>query len=227
MAIPVTPGGFQLPMTPQQQFKIQNRLGNAGNGGRPNPPTIVPQHPGSFPRVNLHPQFHLGAYNNAERPNAEVNRFNRYWTQQYNTNNPIGVTKAGTSEFGGVPGNAGNGDNDHSSWGAGYKQLPWIKPLAPQLGVLAGISDSFPYNPNSTSLDGQLNRVWQFGDNVNMGEPTEVVPGMPELTDIIDEETGEKRGVVMEDPEEGYGTMMQRMITDPASGFLDRDRFPR
>ena len=173
--IAVKPGGFQLPIKPERQPTLQTRNGNSGNGGRPNPPTIVPQQPGSFPRVNLNPVFQIGDYNNAEE-SCHFPRFNEYWKQQYNTNNPIKATPGPKSKFGGLHGNAGEGNNG-VGWGAGFGLRPWTPYDLKTLGVDSGISQSFPYNPNSTTLEGQLNRVWQFNQNINDGEPVTILGG--------------------------------------------------
>ena len=176
MSYPVKPGGFRIPLKGERQLKFQKRMGNAGNGGRPNPPTIVPQQPGSFPRVNLHPQFRIGAYNNAEESFRSTTQMNEYWKQYKNTNNPIGAADAGISDFGGPLGNAGNGDNQYA-YGAGYKSRPWTPYKLQSLGVDSGISQSFPYNTNATNLEGGVNRVWQYGSNLNEGEDLEVLAG--------------------------------------------------
>ena len=175
--ISVRPGGFQLPMRREQPIKIQSHNGNAGNGGRPNIPTLIPQQPGSFPRVNLTPQFQIGAYNNAQE-SFHFPRFNQYWKNQFNTNNPINP-KGWSYTHGLKVGGSGGGNNGSSPYraGAGYTTKGWDNYDMSQLGVDSGISQSFPYNRNSTSLEGGVRRVWPDGSNLNTGEESQVLPG--------------------------------------------------
>ena len=177
--IAVKPGGFQMPLTNEQTSKILTRVGNAGSGGRPNPPTIVPQQPGSFPRVNLNPVFQIGAYNNAEE-SYHYPRFTEYWKQQHNTNNPVRAAAMGKGVQGGIPGNSGDGGNE-TKLGTGYGVRPWAPYDLGQLGVDSGISQSFPYNKNSTNLEGEVFRTWQFSDNMNFGEPNVILAGKPSV----------------------------------------------
>lgn len=179
--IPVRSGGFTIPVRREPQIKIQSRNGNAGNGGRPNTPTILPQYPGSFPRVNLNPKFRIGAYNNAEE-SFHFPRFNHYWKNQFNTNNPINP-KGWSYTNGPKIGGSGNGNNGSLTYqsGAGYKTSGWGKYSLGQLGVLSGISQSYPYNKNSTTVEGSLNRVWTNGDNLNIGDQTQVLPGVIQI----------------------------------------------
>lgn len=160
------------------------KTGNAGNGDRPNNPTIPPQYPGSFPRVNLNPQFRIGEYNNAEE-SYHYPRFTEYWKQQKNSNNPIGeyVTN-GTGGYNyalgpGNPGlatvgNAENGSNTPYPLGAGKRPPPFAPYNPAVLGVQGGSSQSYPYNPNQTNLEGGVQRVWNYAFNVNEGEPVEI-----------------------------------------------------
>jgi hypothetical protein len=176
--ISVKPGGFTVPFRREQPIQIQSRNGNAGNGGRPNTPTIPPQRPGTFPRVNLNPQFQIGAYNNAME-SFHHPRFNEYWKHQFNTNNTI--NPKGWSYTGGLKlGGSGGGNSGSSPYkaGAGYTTKPWDKYDLKQLGVYSGISQSYPYNRNSTSLEGGVQRVWTNGQNVNTGEESQVLPGL-------------------------------------------------
>lgn len=148
-------------------------IGNAGNGGQPNPPTIVPQMPGTFPRVNLNPKFKIGEYNNAEE-SYNFPRFTKYWEMQRNTNNPIG--NYGASAMGlGVPGSAANGYNKATQ---GRTPMPWA-PYNPRvLGVQGGFSQSYAYNENQTTLEGSLLLRQPLGFNVNMGEEQMIGAGM-------------------------------------------------
>jgi hypothetical protein len=174
--ISLRPGGFNLPMTPARPIEIQSRNGNAGNGGRPNPPTIIPQKPGSFPRVKLNPQFRIGEYNNAEQ-SFHFPQFNQYWKQQRNTNNPI--NPEGWSNTGGLK-IGGQGGNNKS--GAGYTTKNWDRFKLSQLGVRGGTSQSFPYNSNAMTLTGGVHEVWPDSQNVNIGEEGQVVP--PKVIDL-------------------------------------------
>lgn len=169
------------------------KAGNAGNGDRVNNPTIPPQYPGTFPRVNLNPQFQIGAYNNAEE-SYHYPRFNEYWKQQRNTNNPIGdyVTN-GTEGYNyalgpGNPrlatvGNAETGSNTDFPIGAGKRPMPFAPYNPAVLGVQGGYSQSYPYNKNQTNLEGGVKRVWSLPFNVNEGEPVDIVPGEQEASD--------------------------------------------
>tara|TARA_R110000803_G_scaffold52584_3_gene108180 strand:+ start:1223 stop:1846 length:624 start_codon:yes stop_codon:yes gene_type:complete len=163
--ISVRPGGFQIPMTREQPIKIQSRNGNSGNGGRPSVPTLIPQQPGSFPRVNLNPQFRLGGYNNAEK-SFSFPIFNEYWKNQFNTNNPINPQGFGTTT-GLKMGFAGHSNNGSSNYklapGAGYNVKSW--------------EGSHSYNRNSENLPGIINYVWTDGMNLNSGQESQVLPG--------------------------------------------------
>jgi len=187
MAIAVR-GGFQIPKTQQQQILALNpRTGNAGNGGNPGTGVIIPQYPGSFPRVNLNPVFRLGAYNNAEE-SYHFPRHNRYWKDYQNTNNPVKAAYTGKPAFGGTVGMAGDGSNEHSI-GAGYGVKPWIHNAQAQAGV-----SSFK---NSANLAGVTDLTWQLSHNINVGDPTEILPGSnpnPTMDDLFDT-NGLKRGV--------------------------------
>ena len=176
--IQVKPGGFTIPGRPEPTLSLQPRIGNAGNGGRPNTPTIPPQYPGSFPRVNLNPKFRIGAYNNAEE-SFHFPRFNPYWKNQFNTNNPINP-KGWSNSQGPKIGSAGGGHNGTLAYkvGAGYTTSGWGNYNLGQLGVFSGISQSFPYKKNSTTVEGSVQRVWQNGGNLNVGEQTQVLPGI-------------------------------------------------
>ena len=159
------------------QFINVGDIGNAGNGGQPNPPTIVPQYPGTFPRVNLNPKFKIGEYNNAEE-SYHFPRFFKAWEMQRNTNNPIGNYSASSVGLG-VPGNAANGYNKATQ---GRIPMPWA-PYNPRvLGVQGGDSQSYPYNENQTTVEGQLVLRQPYGFNVNMGEEQQIGAGMPVFT---------------------------------------------
>jgi len=172
--------------------------GNAGNGDRVNNPTIPPQYPGTFPRVNLNPRFRIGEYNNAEE-SYHFPRFTEYWRQQQNTNNPIGdYAVNGTRGYNyalgqmnprlTTVGNAANGGNTSYPLGAGHKPPPFAPYNPAVLGVQGGISQSYPYNPNQTNLEGGNTRVWPIPFNVNEGEPIDVdaTMGLASDADIDD-----------------------------------------
>jgi hypothetical protein len=174
--------GITVPVRGEPPLFLNKSMGNAGNGGTPNPPTIVPQQPGSFPRVNLNPVFQLGAYNNAEE-SYNFPRFNEYWKQQYNTNNPIGAAEGSNNGYGGPMGNAANGGNDIYMFGSGYTPRPFAPYDLSQLGARSGVSQSYPYNKNATNLEGGNERVWKWPFNLNIGESIEVAAGAPLPTD--------------------------------------------
>jgi len=162
---------MNIPLRPEFRPFFQDAIGNAGNGGAPNPPTIPNQHPGTFPRVNLHPVFRIGAYNNAEESFRSTTLNPEYWKKQYNTNNPIGFQEWGP-EPGGKTGNAGNGDNKNGGpFGCGYRPTPWAPYDVASLGARAGTSQSYPYNANALHVDGGNDHSWNFSNNVNRGNP--------------------------------------------------------
>lgn len=171
--------GITVPVAPgpsQRIFPTNVRQGNAGNGGNPNPPTIVPQFPGTFPRVNLNPEFVIGGYNNAEE-SYHYPRFEEYWNDYYYSNNPVGAAEGPSAGYGGPMGNAGNGSNKTYAFGSGYAPMEWTPYKLEQLGNQGGYSQSYPYNKNQTNLEGGNNRVWDYVWNVNVGDQTEVSAG--------------------------------------------------
>lgn len=185
-------------------INFDDGIGNSGNGGRPNNPTIPPQHPGTFPRVNLNPKFKIGEYNNAEE-SYHLPRLNEYWKNRRNTNNPIGnydISNVGL----GVPGNAGNGYNKAT---AARRPMPWT-PYDPQsLGVRGGLSQTYPYNENAMTVEGSLKLREPFGFNINRGEQQRVGAGFP-LFEIKGEAFGQKVNLALTQPS-GY-------MDDPGGG---------
>jgi hypothetical protein len=171
-----------VPVKGERPLFFQKHMGNAGNGGTPNPPTIVPQQPGSFPRVNLNPVFRIGAYNNAEE-SFNFPRHNEYWRQQYNTNNPIGAAEGTNNGYGGPMGNAGNGGNETYMFGAGYTPRNFAPYDLSQLGAVSGMSQTYAYNKNATHVEGGVERVWNFPTNLNMGQESEVLEGAKRPSD--------------------------------------------
>lgn len=176
--------GITVPVAPgpnARVFPTNIRQGNAGNGGQPNPPTIVPQMPGTFPNRSAYmdnrPPFVLGAYNNAEESFVSPTRYEKYWNNNYYSNNPVGAAQGSIAGYGGPQGNAGNGGNDIYAFGAGFTPRQWSPYELDQLGVHGGYSQSYAYNKNQTNLEGGVTRVWDYGWNVNMGEQTEVTSG--------------------------------------------------
>jgi len=207
--------GITVPVRGEQPIFFTKSMGNAGNGGTPNPPTIVPQQPGSFPRVNLHPVFQIGAYNNAEE-SYNFPRFTEYWKQQYNTNNPVGAAEGTNNGYGGPMGNAANGGNDRYMFGAGYTPRSFTPYDLSQLGARSGISQSYPYNKNAMSIDGCNERVWQFPTNLNIGQASEVVAGEPLPSDrqIVAKAEGYAQKLLSQKPnvvktEPNYGIKME------------------
>lgn len=170
---------MNIPMQREPQPFFITGLGNAAIGGAPNKPFSVDQYPGTFPRVNLNPQFKIGAYNNAEAPSFQLERFNEPWKMRRNTNNPIGVNSLVTKM-----GNAQNGDNQAKGSGAGKKPHQWSPYQIGSLGVRAGYDQSTPYDRNAMSLDGGVRNVWQFTSNVNMGEQMEIGQGIADMGDV-------------------------------------------
>jgi len=163
---------MNIPFVREPQVKIQSSVGNAAVGGAPNKPFLAEQYPGTFPRVNLNPQFKLGAYNNAHE-SYNFPRFNKYWEQpNQSTYNPVKPNQVNTTHMG----NAGNGDNKHGR-GAGYTPSPYSPYDISSLGSRAGYSQTFPYDSNSMTVEGSTKQVWKLGFNVNEGEPIDIASG--------------------------------------------------
>jgi hypothetical protein len=146
---------MNIPFRNEQKPFFQNQMGNAGNGGRPNPPTIPPNPSGIRPRVNFSKEFIIGGYNNNLESYVSPTNFNQYWNDNFYSNNPIGIGKK-ISSPGGLVGVAGNGDNQN---GAGYTPNRWSPYNVSSLGVSGGTSQSFPYNDNDIYIDGGVRRV--------------------------------------------------------------------
>ncbi len=176
--------GITVPVAPgptARIFPTNVRQGNAGNGGQPNPPTIVPQEPGTFPNrsplMDNDPPFVIGAYNNSAESFVSPTRYEKYWNSNYYSNNPVGAAEGPTAGYGGPQGNAGDGSNQVYAFGAGYTPRAWSPYDLSQLGVQSGISQSYPYNRNQISLEGGNDLVWDYEWNVNIGEMTDVQSG--------------------------------------------------
>jgi hypothetical protein len=169
---------MNIPFVPEPQPFFQTGIGNAATGGAPNRPFLIPQYPDSMPRVNLNPQFQLGAYNNAEE-SYNFPRFNNYWEQlNQSTYNPIDQTDVTTKI-----GNSGNGDNQGKGVGAGKR------PMSFEVGV------PFAYSRLEQNLEGCNKYSWKLGFNVNEGEPIDIASGEAEamIQELIDEMGGIKK----------------------------------
>jgi len=156
---------MNIPFQPQQPIYFETGIGNSNNGGVTRGGNNVPQYPGSFPRVNLNPQFQIGAYNNAEE-SYNYPRFTKSWQQNYNTNNPIGLL-----DISRTTGNAGNGSNRGGLTPFNPPPL-WGSYNLATLGVQGGPNQSEAYNPVQTNLEGGVQRTLQL-PNVNLGIPVE------------------------------------------------------
>ena len=169
---------MNIPMIPEPQPFFQTGIGNAATGGAPNRPFQIPQYPDSMPRVNLNPQFRLGAYNNAEE-SYNFPRFNTYWEQpNQSTYNPIDQTDVTTQI-----GNMSNGDNQAKGMGAG-KRPKSFENVVPNV-----------YSRLQQNVDGCNRFTWNFGWNVNEGEPIDIASGEAEaiIQSLIDEMGGIKK----------------------------------
>lgn len=173
-----------FPNKTDREVFFQNQMGNAGNGGNPNPPTIPLNPSSTMPRVNLSKDFIIGGYNNNLESFVSPTNFSETWDDNYYSNNPVGITKW-TDAPGGLIGVAGNGDNQN---GAGFTPNAWEPYDVNSLGAIAGSSQSYPYDKNSIYLDGGVERVWKFTDNLNEGAPQSVegsvVQKLPSLDDV-------------------------------------------
>ena len=185
---------MNIPFTKEQQLRFQTQMGNAGNGGQPNPPTIPDNPTGMRPRVNFSKEFIIGGYNNQLESYVSSTNFNKYWTDNFYSNNPIGIGKKITSP-GGLVGVAGNGDNQN---GAGYTPNRWSPYDVSSLGVSGGTSQTYPYNDNDIYLDGGVRRVWSLQDNINEGAEQDVVNGAVDKMATVDEVADEVARLVRE-----------------------------
>lgn len=161
---------YMQAVNPKPQMFFDTGIGTMGDGIRALHPTIPPQYPGSFPRVNLFPKFQIGGYNNAEQSFHEP-RFEEYWKDNYYSNNPVGTTSWDNTP-GGIVGNAANGQPN----GPGYGPNPWSPYNLNDLGVRGGPSQSQPYALQPINLEGGVQHTWNFMNNINQGEGVNVVP---------------------------------------------------
>jgi len=153
---------MNIPMKAEPQPFMQTGIGNAAIGGAPNRPFQVEQK-----------QPYLARY--AEE-SYNFPRFNEYWKQvNQSTYNPITPTQVNTHHMG----NAANGCNQPKGMGAGKKPLPWR-------------AGPFRYDKNSSHLEGGNKYVWNFGFNVNEGEPLDLVKGQQEVVDQLIEEMADE-----------------------------------
>ena len=84
---------MNIPFTKEQQPMFQTQMGNAGNGERPNPPTIPNNPTGMRPRVNFSKEFFIGGYNNNLESFVSPTNFNESWKDYFYSNNSIGTGK--------------------------------------------------------------------------------------------------------------------------------------
>jgi|DEB0MinimDraft_6_1074348.scaffolds.fasta_scaffold06499_2 hypothetical protein len=167
---------MNIPLIPEQQPFFNTSIGNAGQGGAPNRPFLIPQYPGSMPRVNLNPQFQLGEYNNAEE-SYNFPRFNNYWEQpNQSTYNPIDQKDVTTKI-----GNAGNGDNQAKGMGAGKRPMAFENSVPNQ------------YSRLTQNVEGCNKYVWPLGGNINLGEPIDIASG--EAQEIVNQLIAEMGGI--------------------------------
>tara|TARA_B110000967_G_scaffold28056_1_gene26052 strand:+ start:1539 stop:2135 length:597 start_codon:yes stop_codon:yes gene_type:complete len=185
---------MNIPFTKEQQPMFQTQMGNAGNGGQPNPPTIPNNPTGMRPRVNFSREFIIGGYNNNLESYVSPTTFNDSWKDNFYANNPIGIGKKFSSPGGGV-GVAGDGGNQG---GAGYTPNRWSPYDVSVLGVSGGTSQSFPYNDNDIYLDGGVRRVWSLQNNINEGAEQDVVNGEVDKMATVDEVADEVARLVRE-----------------------------
>ena len=165
---------MNIPFTRERKPFFQTQSGNAGFGGLPpNDEKTFIRNPGTRPRVNFSKEFKIGGYNNNLESFVSPTNFNKYWENNFNSNNPIGYNKKWTSPGGGL-GMQGNGNNQG---GAGYTPNKWTPYDVSSLGVSAGPSQSYPYNPNDIYLDGGVRRVWSLMENINEGAQQNVQNG--------------------------------------------------
>ncbi len=185
---------MNIPFRNEQQPFFQNQMGNAGNGGKPNPPTIPDNPTGMRPRVNFSKDFIIGGYNNNLESYVSPTNFNQYWNDNFYSNNPIGIGKKWTSP-GGLVGLGGNGNNQG---GAGFTPNRWSPYDVSSLGVSGGTSQTYPYNDNDIYIDGGSRRVWSLQDNINEGVEQNVQSAEPEKLPSVDEVEMEVQRLVRE-----------------------------
>lgn len=166
---------FNPEFTRQPRQTLPVHTGQAGNGSRPNRPTIVNQKCGT-PAPNLFPSFETTPYNNS----AQSEVFPLFTTFVQNTVNPIGRTT--NAPHMGATGLAGNGSNQN---GAGYKPLNKSPYRLSQLGAISGKTQEFPYLTSQLYADGMVDyhRTPYYG--INQGDEetykqgTDIPMGMP------------------------------------------------
>lgn len=175
---------MNIPFKAEPTAYFIDEIGNAGNGGTPNPPTIPNQKPGTF--HNQDPNFVIGRYNN-QLESYHFPRFTQYWKnpnqKMQNPVDPFSIagTDVTANKFGGPLGNAGDGGNN-LYFGAGFTPSPFAPYDISQLGGRAGVSQTFPYNQRAVNLEGVLLRPAVYSTmNVNEGVQGDVETGDAEI----------------------------------------------
>ena len=161
---------MNIPIHPEPHISIETGIGNASTGGAPNRPFQVAQK-----QVYL-PRYAEESYN--------FPRFNAFWKQpNQSTYNPIRPTQVNSHHIG----NSGNGDNQNPV-GAGKTPMAWSPYDLGSLGSRGGPSQTFPYDRNSMTVEGNTRQVWKLGFNVNEGESIDIASGQEEVvSQLMDE----------------------------------------
>jgi hypothetical protein len=146
---------MNIPFKPEKQYSATNRsIGNAGAGYNVNKPTI--------PTINYNPinNFILGAYNNNTLETLP-NQFTDF-KLKYHTNNPINGNDWICNKR--LNGNGSNRKqltpNQWSKYNLNDSYIPNTQ----------SNSQTFPYNPNSSFIDGGIKRQWGGSYSVNISD---------------------------------------------------------
>jgi hypothetical protein len=146
---------MNIPFKQETIYKVTNtHSGNSGNGSRINKPTILV--------IDYSPsyEFIIGEYNNNIQPTYLPTVYLDTDQLQYNTNNSID----GVSFVNNKSGNNGSGGN----LGSHYKPNQWSPYTLQPIPGVEKPSQTFPYDTNSTFIQGSTRRAWASFESANV-----------------------------------------------------------
>ena len=156
---------MNIPMLQTPHYQSTNtHQGNSGNGSRINKPTI--------PTIQYNPptDFVVGQYNNNIQPTVLSTLYSDTDKLYYHSNNPVDGKDWVNSR--GLNGRGGNK-------GSHYKPNNWSPYVLQDTVNTQQTSQTFPYNTNSSFIQGSTRRAWASFESSNVNNS---VGGLEQIT---------------------------------------------